>query len=129
MNDTHYNLCLTEQAQTEVRGTPCSECGADSECYAQFDDGQWLCATCSDTNEYLQRLDAMGMPKPVQHLTLARKVVENPEIGGDDQRFQVMEHLNNAVDSLDSYEEHDEEIMSLTVRAQAAELQKLAGIT
>jgi|TARA_R100000049_G_C1852845_1_gene19403 hypothetical protein len=69
------------------------------------------------------------MPEPYQHLTKARKVVEDPEVTGDDQRFQVMEHLNNAMDALDRYEGYDEEITSLTVRAQVGKLQTLAGIT
>jgi hypothetical protein len=30
---------------------PCVECGKDSDCYATFDDGAYLCKPCADLDQ------------------------------------------------------------------------------
>jgi hypothetical protein len=74
----------------------------------------------------------MGMPEPYIHLGKANKVIENPEITGDDMKFQVMEHLKNALDALERYEgdnPSDKEITRLSTISLIGKYQRQAGIS
>jgi len=74
----------------------------------------------------------MNIPEPYIHLGKANKVIENPEITGDDMKFQVMEHLKNALEALERYEganPSDKEITRLSTISLIGKYQREAGIS
>ena len=51
--DTHYALCLSEQARSNDKDYPCHECNGDSDCFASTggDNGvplEWICEACCE---------------------------------------------------------------------------------